>query len=327
MSIPQIEVFNGKNPSSRLEVPAHPPIVTPTKPTKNDEEERDNVRQAILVHYDLQESDKSIPEIEEEARNRQPRILAQEIAKKQNMNLETLAGHIDDETRRPPFDLWSTFKRSFNECQRYIKAMRDVKADAAELALLQELVKSWTTLTNFEHLATVLNFSQKDVEILIAELEQGKGINPEQQIEELELDKSAPWYKDVLAAIAADDIIPLVMMRELIQTNVVTIRSAVPWFKSFLIALADNDMTPGSVKRYIVQNFETIRRPNEKVRPVSLRQLFTGLQNYIERETLTIVDSGESEEVVALRLQELSDERRKLYNTLRGMNRERKTIF
>lgn len=244
------------------------------------------IQNAVLRHTDIQHSDKDTTVLEVETRKRQEKLLIAELSTPVNINFETWAGHRDDETRRLDHDIFSTtIKRSYLECIRYIAAMKEVKEDDSELALLQELINSWVTFDNFEHIATLLRFSQEDVTTLITELESGT-IKSETDVAEVPLDKSAPWYKTILAAIAVDDIVPLVMMRKLILERSKEITNEQPM--------------------------------------ATLRQLFVGLQKHIEREVLLIVNSDDDEVTIQQRLGRLTAERHQLYEIIRGMNRSRR---
>lgn len=205
-----------------------------------------NIKQAKLKHYDLHDSTKSIPQLEQEARHRQEITLAATLTNELNINMETWADHKDNEDRRLDHDIYSDWKRPYPEVIRFIEVMSQVQESGAGIHLLNELVKNWTTADNFSHVACLLKFSRSYVNKLIKEFKTNGKVEPTKTSEKFTLNKSAEWYPKALAAMAVDDIVTLVMIRKLaLEEKMPSLRDLFVGFQEYLaretLAIVDSN--------------------------------------------------------------------------------------
>jgi hypothetical protein len=230
--------------------------------------------------------DKMIARKEDQARQQQKKELKKALSRNPftYTPIENTEQRVGD-GRRIEGDLITPWERAFVQVQEYKRVFQLIQDSGQKGAVTHELIKNWTTILNFPEIATLLTFTKEEVESLIAEINNNE-IQARKDIPEM--DKSAPWYESLLGVVTEDDIVNVVLARQLIL--------------ELKHSASEINMVP------------------------TLRDLFVGLQTYFDEEYQTISSSIQSWEAKLEEFQMLAIEMDQLYSTLRSMNRAPRTI-
>lgn len=117
--------------------------------------------------------------------------------------------------RLSALDTYSYFKRSDLEVKRYKLVLEKILQHPQKDQILQELILRWTTTTNLLEIASLISFSVEEVEAFEQELQSSSYTAPTNNTESA-IDPSASWYKLLLEAFAEDNIVPIVLIRDLV---------------------------------------------------------------------------------------------------------------
>ncbi|MDQ5950887.1 MAG: hypothetical protein QG639_164 [Patescibacteria group bacterium] len=123
-----------------------------------------------------------------------------------------------EEGRRFLYDMWSDWKRSDLEVKRYAAMIDLIEAGNHQIELLEELINRWVTPLNFMEIAQSLDFTPDDVASIASDPQKSK-LNEPSRNQTGTIDKQSEWYPLILEVISEDDIVPLVLITELIAKS------------------------------------------------------------------------------------------------------------
>ena len=150
------------------------------------------------------------------------------------------ADELQDGRRFTSADTFTNWKRSDIEVKYFKEIIKIIEEDKLEQLLLSELLNRWVTPDNFLLLVDMLNITIEDVVAL----------SPKDPTERYEsgIDKESEWYQLLLEIFSKDDIVLVVMIRELILKSKV---------KPSVQALVDG------LKRHFIRSHRRLWKSND----------------------------------------------------------------